>query len=93
MTWSDPIVDEVRRARDAYAARFDHDLRAIFRDLKEQEKRSGRKLVSYAEEAAEFEPNRALQPTGAAISASPTTTSPEAAPAAEQVLKGIASGN
>jgi hypothetical protein len=51
MTWSDPIVDEVRRARDAYAARFNYDLRAIFRDLKEQENRSGRKLVSYAQDA------------------------------------------
>jgi hypothetical protein len=53
MTWSDPIVDEVRRVRDAYAARFNYDLRAIYRDLKEQEKRSGRKLVSYAEEVTE----------------------------------------
>jgi hypothetical protein len=50
MTWSDPIVDEVRRVRDAYAARFNYDLRAIYRDLKEREKRSGRKVVSYAEE-------------------------------------------
>ncbi|MCI0642051.1 MAG: hypothetical protein L0Y72_09715 [Gemmataceae bacterium] len=50
MTWSDPIVDEVRRARDEYAARFNYDLRAIFHDLKEQEKRSGRKLVSYAKD-------------------------------------------
>jgi hypothetical protein len=48
MTWSDPIVEEVRRVRDAYVARFNYDLRAIYRDLKEQEKRSGRKLVSYA---------------------------------------------
>jgi mRNA-degrading endonuclease toxin of MazEF toxin-antitoxin module len=46
---SDPIVDEVRRARDAYAARFNYDLRAIFRDLKKQEKRTGRKLASYVE--------------------------------------------
>jgi hypothetical protein len=46
MTWTDPIVDEVRRARDAYAAQFNYDLQAIFRDLKEQEKRSGRKIVS-----------------------------------------------
>jgi len=36
MTWSDPIVDEVRRARDPYAARFNYDLRAIYRDLKER---------------------------------------------------------
>ncbi len=46
MTWLDPIVDEVRRVRDAYAARFNYDLRAIFRDLKEQESRSGRKFVA-----------------------------------------------
>jgi hypothetical protein len=74
MTWSDPIVDEVRRSRDAYAARFNYDLRAIVRDLQEQEKRSGRKLASYAENA---------EPTGAAISVSPSSMSPEAAPAAE----------
>lgn len=46
MTWSDPIVDEVRCTRDAYAARFNYDLQAIFRDLKEQERRSGRQFVS-----------------------------------------------
>lgn len=79
MIWSDPIVDEVRRARDAYAARFNYDLRAIFRDLKEQEKRSGRKLVSYA--AAE--PNQTLQPTGAAIPISRDIQPLPAAPAAE----------
>jgi hypothetical protein len=66
MTWSDPIVEEVRRARDAYAARFNYDLRAIYRDLKEQEKRSGRKVVSYAEGSTEVGPNQALQPTGPA---------------------------
>ena len=60
MTWSDPIVDEVRRARDTYAARFNYDLRAIYRDLKEQEKRGGRKLVSYAESSTVVEPNKSL---------------------------------
>lgn len=45
MTWSDAIVDEVRRAREAYATRFNYDLQAIYRDLKDQEKRSGRKVV------------------------------------------------
>ena len=49
MNWSDPIVDEVRRVRDAYSARFNYDLRAIYCVLKEQEKRSGREIVSYAE--------------------------------------------
>jgi hypothetical protein len=70
MTWSDPIVDEVRRAREAYAARFNYDLRAIYRDLKAQEKRSGRKIVSYAASSTAVEPNLELQPTGPAPTAS-----------------------
>ena len=44
--WKDPIVEEVRKAREAHAARFNYDLDAICRDLKEQEKKSGRKVVS-----------------------------------------------
>lgn len=72
MTWTDPIVDEVRRARDAYAARFDYDLRAILRDLKEQEQRSGCKVVSYAESSTGIAPNKALQPAGSAPTVSDT---------------------
>lgn len=45
--WEDPIVEEVRKARDAHAAKFNYDLQAIYRDLKEQEKQSGRTFVSY----------------------------------------------
>ncbi len=43
----DPIVKEVREIRQAHAAQFNYDLDAIFEDLKEQEKRSGRTYVSY----------------------------------------------
>lgn len=43
---TDPIVDEVRRARDAHAARFGYDLDAIFRDIKEQERASGLRFVA-----------------------------------------------
>ena len=75
MTWSDPIVDEVRRARDAYAARFHYDLRAIYRDLKEQEKRSGRKIVSYAESSIGVELNKALEPPGPTPAISDNTPS------------------
>ena len=31
------IVDEVRRIREAYAARFDHDLKRMFEDLQKKE--------------------------------------------------------
>ncbi len=56
---TDPIVEEVRRIRDAHAAMFNYDLDAIFQDIKEQEKKSGLKFVSY--QPRRTEPNRALQ--------------------------------
>lgn len=45
--WNDPIVEETRRLRDEYASQFDYDLDALFRDLKEQERKSGREVVSF----------------------------------------------
>ena len=62
MNESDPIVDEVRRIRDAYAAKFNYDPDAIFRDIKERERRSGRKYVSFVDNGVA--PN---QPTDAAM--------------------------
>jgi hypothetical protein len=41
-----PIVDEVRRVRDAYAAQFNYDLDAIFQDVKEQDRKSKRTFVA-----------------------------------------------
>ena len=35
--WNDEIVDEVRAIRDAHAAKFGYDLRAIYTDLKKSE--------------------------------------------------------
>ena len=56
---NDPIVDEVRRVRDAHAAMFNYDLDAIFRDIKEQEKESGLKFVSYPPRRTEPNPSMA----------------------------------
>ncbi len=42
---SDEILDEVRRARLAYGERFGFDPHAIGRDLREQERLSGREIV------------------------------------------------
>jgi hypothetical protein len=81
MNDSDPIVDEVRRIRDTHAAKFNYDPDAIFRDIKEQEKRSGRKYVSFAEETVT--PGTALQPIVAAIPASGKIEPLQAAPAAD----------
>ena len=43
----DPIVAEVRQARDEYAKRFNYDLDAICRDLQNKQKQSGRKLFAF----------------------------------------------
>ena len=42
----DSIVEEVRRVRDAHAARFNYDLDAIVRDLREKQKKSGRTFIT-----------------------------------------------
>ncbi len=44
--WNDPIVDEVRKVRDAHAKKFNYDLQAIVADLKKQQKASGKKFVT-----------------------------------------------
>ena len=45
--WKDPIVEEVRARREAYAKQFGYDLEAIHRDIKERENKAGRTLVSF----------------------------------------------
>ena len=35
----DPILEELHRVREEYAARFNYDLQAIYRDLKAREDR------------------------------------------------------
>lgn len=49
----DPIVKQVRDARQAHAKKFEYDLEAIYRDLKEQEATSERTFVSYGSRADE----------------------------------------
>jgi hypothetical protein len=44
--WIDEIVEETRKAREEYAGQFNYDLEAIYEDLKRQEKKSARKIVS-----------------------------------------------
>jgi hypothetical protein len=78
---NDPIVDEVRRVRDAHAALFNYDLDAIFQDIKEQEKKSGLKFVSYPPRRTG--PNQSLQPTGTLRSVSEASLVSDAAPVTE----------
>jgi len=38
--WRDPIVEEIHKIREKHAQKFYFDLKAIYRDIKQQEKKS-----------------------------------------------------
>ena len=40
-----PIVEEIRKHREEYAARFSYDVKAICREAREHQKKSGRRTV------------------------------------------------
>ncbi len=45
--WKDEIVEEVRGAREAQAARRDFNLKAILADARKRQKDSGHRVVSF----------------------------------------------
>ena len=55
---NDPIVAEVRAARDAYAAKFNYNLHAMFEDLRRQDRESGRKTVRFPAKRIKPTPNK-----------------------------------
>ena len=54
--WQDPIVEEIRRYRQEYAAKFNDDLKAICRDLRERQKTSAHKVVSLTPKRVNAQP-------------------------------------
>lgn len=46
--WKDEIVEEVRKARQQQAAKWNFDLKAILADARERQKLSGHRVVSLA---------------------------------------------
>ena len=46
MKWKDEIVEEVRQAREAYAAQFDYDLKRMFEDLKKKEEEDPERMAN-----------------------------------------------
>ena len=42
---TDPIIEEVRKARAEHAGKFDYDLKRIVADLQSRQKRHGARLV------------------------------------------------
>lgn len=49
-TWLDPIVEEVRRHGQEYAAQFDFDPHKMGEDLRRLQKESGEPVVSFSVE-------------------------------------------
>ncbi len=61
----DPVVEEVRKVREAYAAQLGYDPERIFQDLKEreaQERRRGRRIVRFRPRPARVRPNQPAEP-------------------------------
>lgn len=54
--WKDPIVEEVRRVRDAHAKKFDYDIWAIYEDIKRFVQESGLETVSLPPKPARSTP-------------------------------------
>jgi len=48
----DPIVEEVRKKRDAHAAKFNYDIDAIYKDLKKEERKNKRKFAKLPPKSA-----------------------------------------
>ncbi len=44
--WQDEILEEIRRVREEHAKSFNYDLQAICDDLRHQEAKSGRQIVT-----------------------------------------------
>lgn len=47
MKLRDPIVEEIRAARDAIARECDYDIEKLARTIREHETKGGRKLVKF----------------------------------------------
>lgn len=44
--WKDPIVEETRKLREEYAAKFNHDIDAIYEDIQRRQMQLSEKPVS-----------------------------------------------
>jgi len=42
----DPIIAEVRKAREAYAEKFNYDIQAMCRDLKKRQKQNADRIIA-----------------------------------------------
>lgn len=61
MTWTDEIVDEVRRVREAHAKKFNYDIAAICADIRPQQAASKHPIVTLGDNDAQAETTEELQ--------------------------------
>ena len=61
-TWTDPIVEEVRAAREAIAARYDYDVEKLAAALAERSKAAGRRIAPPPVDAADGGRRSAARP-------------------------------
>ena len=59
---TDPIIAELRAVRDEHAARFNYDVKAIFRDLQARQAASGRTYVRYPARSPVSKPDIPIRP-------------------------------
>ena len=45
--WKDPVVQEVRKIREARAAKLNYDIRAIVEDARKRQQRSRQRVISF----------------------------------------------
>jgi hypothetical protein len=53
--WRDPVVEEVRKRGEEYAAKFDFDPRKMGEDLRRLQKESGEPVVSFGHQRSQDE--------------------------------------
>ena len=59
---TDPIIAELRAIREAYAARFNYDVGAMFRDIRARQEASGREYVRLSARRATGDRNSETSP-------------------------------
>ena len=54
--WEDPIIEEIHKWREEYAAKFNYDVKAIGEDMRQRQAASGRKSVTLPSRKPVFVP-------------------------------------
>ncbi len=64
--WHDSVVEKIRKRREEHAAKFEYNADAIIKALQIDEKKSGRKIVSFAKPCIKKQVSPTRQVNGSA---------------------------